>query len=288
MSGWDSNRRLRQLGDTQRKESLAAQHQIVSVVFDTADADVTIPHKLLPPSPEDVDYQVIRASGPGLVYHDTSPTRKPWGNGYVILRSGVAGLKVDLLLTITSTRISERVRWEGGSKTLARTLLPSQIAYEDEANAFSQPQTMNGLLNVNAGIKFPAVQVASADANVLDDYEEGTFTPTVNFGTATTSGYYEKVGKIVRVWLVVAFSNLGVGGWLQFGGLPFNSVVDQYVPAIGLNMAAAYDGVAARMTTSGGVMYPYVYATSSSIVQVHSTNMTNNTQFFVQMVYREA
>ena len=31
-----------------------------------------------------------------------------------------------------------------------------------------------------AGITFPATQSASTDANTLDDYEEGTWTPTVN------------------------------------------------------------------------------------------------------------
>ena len=35
-----------------------------------------------------------------------------------------------------------------------------------------------------AGITFPATQSASTDANTLDDYEEGTFTPTV-------AGYYQ-------------------------------------------------------------------------------------------------
>ena len=30
-----------------------------------------------------------------------------------------------------------------------------------------------------AGITFPATQSASTDANTLDDYEEGTWTPTI-------------------------------------------------------------------------------------------------------------
>ena len=53
------------------------------------------------------------------------------------------------------------------------------------------------------GITFPATQVASADANTLDDYEEGTFTPTVTYsGTNTPShasqiGRYTKIGRIV-------------------------------------------------------------------------------------------
>ena len=30
------------------------------------------------------------------------------------------------------------------------------------------------------GVQFPATQVASADANCLDDYEEGTWTPSIS------------------------------------------------------------------------------------------------------------
>jgi hypothetical protein len=51
------------------------------------------------------------------------------------------------------------------------------------------------------GIKFPASQVASADANTLDDYEEGTWqmVPNTNL-TLNTSWHiasYIKIGKLV-------------------------------------------------------------------------------------------
>jgi hypothetical protein len=52
-----------------------------------------------------------------------------------------------------------------------------------------------------AGITFPATQSASADANTLDDYEEGTWTTTVGSlinitGTPTlANGTYTKIGR---------------------------------------------------------------------------------------------
>lgn len=53
-----------------------------------------------------------------------------------------------------------------------------------------------------AGITFPATQSASSNANTLDDYEEGTFTPTQNnfvtTGTVTITGRYVKVGSLVH------------------------------------------------------------------------------------------
>jgi hypothetical protein len=49
-----------------------------------------------------------------------------------------------------------------------------------------------------AGITFPATQSASSDANTLDDYEEGTWTPVINGTTMTTgSGWYTKIGRQV-------------------------------------------------------------------------------------------
>lgn len=52
-----------------------------------------------------------------------------------------------------------------------------------------------------AGISFPATQSASTDPNTLDDYEEGTYTPTYQgftLGNGTlNSAVYVKVGNIV-------------------------------------------------------------------------------------------
>lgn len=67
------------------------------------------------------------------------------------------------------------------------------------------------------GIQFPATQVSSADANTLDDYEEGTW--TVNFldaqtggnaSATTATGYYTKVGRSISVSFYV--SNIDTTG----------------------------------------------------------------------------
>lgn len=59
---------------------------------------------------------------------------------------------------------------------------------------------------IGEGITFPATQNASSNANTLDDYEEGTWTPTVNFdigGTGivygTRQGTYTKIGRVVTI-----------------------------------------------------------------------------------------
>lgn len=85
-----------------------------------------------------------------------------------------------------------------------------------------------------AGISFPATQSASTDANTLDDYEEGTWTPSISAGTVgnlsvaytTQVGQYTKIGKQVNVlWSVVtsSFTYTTASGQLLFNGFPFTS-----------------------------------------------------------------
>jgi hypothetical protein len=93
-----------------------------------------------------------------------------------------------------------------------------------------------GFLTAN-GLTFPAVQVSSADANTLDDYEEGTWTPsfisidiingdiTPTYVTLTTKGSYRKVGSVVFVLFRISLSALSVTGStsneLYIEGLPY-------------------------------------------------------------------
>jgi len=79
------------------------------------------------------------------------------------------------------------------------------------------------------GITFPATQVASSDANTLDDYEEGTWTPVLSDGTNTATasfanGFYTKIGRVVFISCRLITTSLGsVTGSLRITGLPFTS-----------------------------------------------------------------
>jgi hypothetical protein len=96
--------------------------------------------------------------------------------------------------------------------------------------------TSAGFLTAN-GLTFPATQVSSADANTLDDYEEGIWTPsfisidilngdiTPTYVTLTTKGSYRKVGSVVFVLFRISLSALSVTGStsneLYIEGLPY-------------------------------------------------------------------
>jgi hypothetical protein len=113
------------------------------------------------------------------------------------------------------------------------------------AISFTQAMTLNnnGVLALQGasttatgvGITFPATQSASSDANTLDDYEEGTFTPafastglTVTY--FTQRAIYTKVGRSVTASMYINVS--GTSGTttnlLKVTGLPFASDGTEY------------------------------------------------------------
>ena len=91
--------------------------------------------------------------------------------------------------------------------------------------------TLSGAsVSSGTGVAFPATQSASSDANTLDDYEEGTFTPTVT-ASGSIAGFtyvaqyanYVKIGKTVFINLNIQISSLagGSSGTLRVSNLPF-------------------------------------------------------------------
>jgi hypothetical protein len=91
--------------------------------------------------------------------------------------------------------------------------------------------TVSAGINLTGGkISFPATQAASAGANDLDDYEEGTFTPiTQGAGSAgtgtysTQNGWYTKIGQMVYFSLRVQTTAHTGTGDIRVGGLPFTA-----------------------------------------------------------------
>ena len=97
------------------------------------------------------------------------------------------------------------------------------VASTKTAQTFALP---GGTLSSGTGIAFPATQSASTNANTLDDYEEGTWTPSVG-GTATYSqqaGVYTKIGRLVEVSFAMGISLIGTGSTTTISGLPFPQI----------------------------------------------------------------
>lgn len=79
------------------------------------------------------------------------------------------------------------------------------------------------------GFQFPSSVALSSNANTLDDYEEGTFTPAftssgATFSYSTRNGEYRKVGKLVFYSVELALNTSGntvTGNPVTITGLPF-------------------------------------------------------------------
>ena len=61
----------------------------------------------------------------------------------------------------------------------------------------------------------------------LDDYEEGTFTPTLvngSFTYSTQSGFYTKIGRMVTLNIVLIWTGKSGSGAVAFGNFPLTSL----------------------------------------------------------------
>lgn len=146
-------------------------------------------------------------------------------------------------------------------------------------------------------IQFPASQSASADANTLDDYEEGTWTIGISFGSGTTgitytrnTGYYTKIGNVVTVVGFLTLSAKGSStGSADLTGLPFTIV----------NNLAGYGASALRFHTitftgqfQGEGVTNATKITLSEITEdgtysiLNNTNFANNSAIILNFTYR--
>jgi hypothetical protein len=145
------------------------------------------------------------------------------------------------------------------------------------------------------GIAFPATQSASSDANTLDDYEEGNFTPGVTFSGGTTgltyasqNGSYVKIGRFVYASFNLQLSNKGSSsGPVQVTGLPFtvsSSVGFGICTANTFSLNSTIQTVL-QITNGGTVMDLKFGGTDSNLA---NTDFTNSTQIRATVVYTSA
>ena len=100
-----------------------------------------------------------------------------------------------------------------------------------------------------AGITFPATQSASSDANTLDDYEEGEWTPTDASGAAlsftSAVGKYTKIGRAVFLEFRVTYPTTSSTATATIGFSPFtnNNNDRDNVPVTILSSGTAVSGM---------------------------------------------
>ncbi len=103
MTDFATNRPDPRLREDFEHASPFTQFEYVPITFLAADTDLDIRHHLTPPTPEQVDYQLVRTDRATTLYHDTSGTRRPWGKGFMTLRSSTANAVTTILVTVRRT-----------------------------------------------------------------------------------------------------------------------------------------------------------------------------------------
>ncbi|SVB65988.1 uncharacterized protein METZ01_LOCUS218842 [marine metagenome] len=123
------------------------------------------------------------------------------------------------------------------------------------------------------------VNTATA-ANLLSDYEEGTWTPTVN-GTATYStqdGVYTKIGNVVHAVFKLVSSG-GAGAGQTITGLPFTaSPSDEWAGCLRSSVGITWNGTAPMLNVVGTSIYGVGFNTAASTGQVDFTTFGSSDQ----------
>ena len=147
---------------------------------------------------------------------------------------GVGGTPVNSRKLLVSTASQTDISINAGSSAYGQLLFgytgadnKGIVAYNNSDNSMQFYTNVTERMRLNStgalvlaggttsangiGIAFPATQSASTDANTLDDYEEGTWTPTVTAVTTTGSpayaGSYVKIGKQVTATMYSTGNN---------------------------------------------------------------------------------
>lgn len=162
-----------------------------------------------------------------------------------------------------------------------------------------------GSLTTSSSVRFPSVQVASTDANVLDDYEEGTWTPVLAYTSPGTSsitysrntGRYQKIGNRVTITFdirVETFSKGTATGYLIVNQLPFPTragggydnnygfLVVGNAPFSGIPFLDTGNGL------SGGGNYLYVFKNVPNLVNQPLEDPVNGGLYWAQFQYETA
>jgi hypothetical protein len=155
--------------------------------------------------------------GPNIGFRCGDSAGNPWEAGYLTVRNSNSNQTAASASSFMDFYLSN-----SGSVTTTLRLNPTGTLALKGAST-----TATG-----TGITFPATQSASSDANTLDDYEEGTWTPTYAGSSsnptvtyAVREGIYTKVGNLVTVsFFISASAASGGSGDIRITGFPFSTV----------------------------------------------------------------
>jgi len=184
--------------------------------------------------------------------------------------------------TITNTANSNTWKFQPQYNALQLRIFGqgSEVAQFDASNNFNLIGGGNLVVNSGQGIDFSAT-AGTGTSELLDDYEEGVWTPTATSQTGaittyTSSGTYTKIGRSVTITAGVVLTDVGTAAGKMFiSSLPFAPVA-----------TAVYLGVAREEAITGNNWYGRL-ATSIQIngATNNAITWTNSYEYVVSLTY---
>jgi hypothetical protein len=166
--------------------------------------------------------------------------------------------------------------------------MPGRLVFSTTADGASSPTermriTSDAYVRLAAGTGGIQFNGDTAAANALDDYEEGTWTPTLTLSSTQftavnynswTKGYYRKIGSLVHVQGVLITNDIDAGpgaGAVRIGGLPFaspaNSSGENFTGTSSISVGFADAWTSVQPSTAEVV-------TNSSLIALYAENAT--------------
>lgn len=132
----------------------------------------------------------------------------------------------------------------GGYLYINGTKLDS-VTVTTSGNSYVNGFAETGTQYAGNGLKFPATQISQTDANTIDDYEEGSWTPTFTnltvVGDLTATGKYIKVGKKVYAEMRISSTTTTAStAGTTFSTLPIPQSTNSTCAAVNYSTKASY------------------------------------------------
>jgi hypothetical protein len=177
--------------------------------------------------------------------------------------------------------------WATAAKGLIINLSTGAATFSDNIVMGTSGKGIDFSSNANAG---------GMTSELLNDYEEGTWTIGIEFGgasvgvtTVMNTGTYTKIGRQVTVNGSIGLSSKGSSaGIIEITGLPFTCGAGSsyHPPAIlWLNNVTFANQYQARGLTSGTKVRIEEITEAGALTNIDNTNFANNSEVFISLTY---
>ena len=146
----------------------------------------------------------------------------------------------------------------------------------------------NGI-NLDKGLSFPATISAQSGVNVLDEYEEGTWTPVLGStgsysgqGYDTQTGNYTRIGRQVTLHMYIDLNAAGtLGDYSTIFGLPVGSI---HLSIANITLTSGHH-FTANWYTGGSARIYILQADGGALDQVAASGHGDNAQVYMTATF---